>query len=131
MRVSSFGGVGATIAYSENVETEHSEEDTDDYEFWTEVGLQTDSTTELASFGLHLALQLGYEGTRGDAKTTGTSTVAVRHRSFVLGDADDGDVFDVQVVCIHQTALRSIYSNLDLANRCFWIQHMGPLSSTL
>ncbi len=32
----------------------------------------------------------------------------------MLGDADDGDVFDVQVVCIHQTSLRSVYSNLDL-----------------
>jgi hypothetical protein len=129
--VSSFGGVGATIAYSENVETEHSEEDTDDYESWLEVGLQTESDFYITTVGLHLALQLGYERTRGDAKTTGTSTVVARQRSFVLGDADDGDVFDVQVVCIHQTALRSVYSNLDLDNRCFWIQHMGPLSSTL
>ncbi len=93
----SFGGVGATISYSESLEyaTDNSESENELNEF--EAGVNANVDALITTFGFTIAAQIGYAGTREDSRSTTSLSSKARTRSFVLGDPDDGDYFDVQV----------------------------------
>jgi hypothetical protein len=63
----------------------------------TEVGLKAEATVIFVTVGFTIAAELGYTGERETSKSTEKSQVKALSRSFALGDADDGDFFDVQV----------------------------------
>jgi hypothetical protein len=54
----------------------------------------------ITAAGFTWRLQTGYHRDYERTKTTEKSQAKTRTRSFVLGDSDDGDYFDVQV-CVH------------------------------
>ena len=95
--VASFGGVGATISYSESLEhaTDNSESQSELNEF--EAGLNANVDVLITALGFTISAQIGYAGTRETSRSTTSSSSKARTRSFVLGDPDDGDYFDVQV----------------------------------
>ncbi len=100
MFVGSFGGVGATIAYLESLEQaiDISESASETNEF--EAGLNANVDVLITSLGFTISGQIGYAGTRETSRSTTSSSSKARTRSFVLGDPDDGDYFDVQA-CWH------------------------------
>jgi hypothetical protein len=63
----------------------------------TEVGLKAEAKLIFGGPGFTIAAEIGYVGERETSKSTERSQVKARSRSFALGDADDGDYFDVQV----------------------------------
>ncbi len=99
----SFGGVGATIAFTDNFETETVDATSQtEVKSW-ELGLRAEMTAIVVVAGPTVSGDYAgsneYETTKSQEKSQGK----VRSRSFVLGDADDGDYFDVQVsnICLH------------------------------
>ena len=93
----SFGGVGAIIAYSDTMENEKVDVTSSSNVLSTEVGLKTEAKLIFGGPGFTIAAEIGYVGERETSKSTERSQVKARSRSFALGDADDGDFFDVQV----------------------------------
>jgi hypothetical protein len=89
--------VGAIIAYSDTMEKETVDVTSSSEVLSTEVGLKTEVTILLGGVGFTLAGEIGYVGEFETSKSTEKSQVKARSRSFALGDADDGDYFDVQV----------------------------------
>ena len=85
------------IAYSESLEKgeddTHSESTTNEFE----AGLSSEFKTLIVAVGFTFSASLGYAGTREGGSSSTSSVVNARTRSFALGDADDGDYFDVQV----------------------------------
>ena len=93
----SFGGVGAIIAYSDTMENEKVDVTSSSEVLSTEVGFKTEVTILFGGVGFTLAAEIGYVGEFETSRSTEKSQVKARSRSFALGDADDGDYFDVQV----------------------------------
>ncbi len=89
--------MGAAIAYTDNFETEtvdstsHTEVKT-----W-ELGLQIGMTAVIVIAGPTVSVEFAYTNESETTQSQENSQAKVRSRSFVLGDADDGDYFDVQV----------------------------------
>ncbi len=72
--------------------------------------------------GYSFELSLGYAGSRETSNSQTTSKVDARTRSFALGDADDGDYFDVQV-CEYTRSIFAVVISLpwlstDLPRSC-------------
>jgi hypothetical protein len=95
--INSFGGVGAMIAYSDTKENEKAEVISSSEVLSTEVGLKAEATVLVTSLGFTIAAELGYTGERETSNSDEDVKANARSRSFALGDADDGDYFDVQV----------------------------------
>jgi hypothetical protein len=93
----SFGGMGAIISYSDTMENETVDAASTSEVLSIEVGLKTDTKFIIGGPGFTIAAEIGYVGERETSTSTELSQVKARSRSFSLGDADDGDVFDVQV----------------------------------
>jgi hypothetical protein len=93
----SFGGVGAIIAYSDTMEKETVDVASSSEVLSTEVGLKAEAKVIFGGVGFTLAAEIGYVGEFETSRSTEKSQVKARSRSFALGDADDGDFFDVQV----------------------------------
>jgi hypothetical protein len=96
--------VGAIISYSDNMETEKVDVTSSGEIKSFEGGFAADGLFIFGLFGLTFATNLGYTGEFESSEGTEKGDVKVRSRSFSLGDADDGDYFDVQVsscVCTH------------------------------
>jgi hypothetical protein len=62
----------------------------------TEVGVKAEATVIFVSMGFTVAAESGYTGEFEASRSTEKSQIKARSRSFSLGDADDGDYFDVQ-----------------------------------
>ncbi len=109
----SFGGMGAIISYSDTMENETADAASTSEVLSIEVGLKTDTKFIIGGPGFTIAAELGYVGERETSSSTELSQVKARSRSFSLGDADDGDVFDVQVSRPWVVLpLASVYANL-------------------
>jgi hypothetical protein len=89
--------VGAIIAYSDTMEKETVDVTSSSNVLSTEVGLKAEAKLIFGGPGFTIAAELGYVGERETSESTEKSQVKARSRSFALGDADDGDFFDVQV----------------------------------
>ncbi len=113
----SFGGVGATIAYTDTMEVENVTVVSSSEVLSTEVGLKAETTVIVLIAGFSLAAEIGYTGEFETSRSTEKGNVQARSRSFVLGDADDGDYFDVQVCDFDFLCKLSIH----LLNRFSWI----------
>ncbi len=93
----SFGGVGATISYTDSYEYA-----TTDLNSWTTTavygaGLAAELAFTVAGAGPAFAFEIGYEQEEETSNAKETDKTVARTRSFSLGDPDYGDYFDVQV----------------------------------
>jgi hypothetical protein len=116
----SFGGVGAIIAYSDTMENEKVDVTSSSNVLSTEVGLKAEAKLIFGGPGFTIAAEIGYVGERETSESTEKSQVMARSRSFALGDADDGDYFDVQVC-------ESIFAFLLLGDRSFRQIFLDPV----
>ncbi len=89
--------MGAIIAYSDTIENEKVDVTSSSEVLSVEVGLKTEAKVIVTSLGFTIAAEIGYVGEFEHSRSTEKSEVKARSRSFALGDADDGDFFDVQV----------------------------------
>jgi hypothetical protein len=85
------------IAYSESLEETEDTTNTQTILDEFEAGLQSDFKTLIAAIGFTFSVNVGYMGSREVSSSSTSSSIKARTRSFALGDADDGDYFDVQV----------------------------------
>ena len=85
------------IAYSDTMEEETVDVTSSSEVLSTEFGVAGDLTMVFVAFGFTVAAELGYTGEFETHRSTEKGQVKARSRSFALGDADDGDYFDVQV----------------------------------
>jgi hypothetical protein len=85
------------IAYSESLEKAKDDTYSDIKVDEFEAGLNSAFSTRFVTVGPAVALSIGYAGSREVSSSSTSSSVKARTRSFALGDADDGDYFDVQV----------------------------------
>ncbi len=111
--------MGAIIAYSDTMEKETVDVTSSSEVLSTDIGFKTEVTVLFGGIGFTLAAEIGYVGEFETSRSTEKSQVKARSRSFALGDADDGDYFDVQVCEL-------IFAFLLLGDRTF-----GRSSSTL
>jgi hypothetical protein len=89
--------VGAIIAYSDTMENEKVDVTSSSEVLSTDIGFNTEVTVLFGGVGFTLAAGIGHVGEFETSRSTEKSQVKARSRSFALGDADDGDYFDVQV----------------------------------
>jgi hypothetical protein len=89
--------VGAVITYSDTMETELVDVTSSSEVLSLETGVSGEAAFFFGPMGMTMAASIGYAGEFEKAKGTEKGEVKVRSRSFSLGDADDGDYFDVQV----------------------------------
>jgi hypothetical protein len=89
--------VGAVIAYSDTMETETVDVTSSSQVLSIETGVSGEAEAFFGPVGVTLAASIAYVGEFEKGKATEKGDVKVRSRSFSLGDADDGDYFDVQV----------------------------------
>jgi hypothetical protein len=93
----SFGGVGATISYSESKQSGSEESASEGVSQEFSATLSVGLGMTIFFVGLSFGFEQGY-GTSRESETSVTRSVEnLTTRSFSLGDADDGDYFDVQV----------------------------------
>ncbi len=85
------------IAYSESLEKGQDSTSSDTISNEFEAGLSNDFKTLIVAIGFTFSVNVGYAGSREVSSSSTSSSVKSRSRSFSLGDADDGDYFDVQV----------------------------------
>ncbi len=95
----SFGGAGAKIAYSDNLDTERANTMSSGELFSTEVGIQAQGNLIFTTIGFMFGTSLGYAGEREKYSSIESGVADARNRGFSLADPDDGDYFDVQVSC--------------------------------
>ncbi len=118
------------IAYSDSAESEQVDTNFKSQLLSTEVGLKAEAKVLISALGFSIATELGYAGEREGGSSTEKSSVKARSRSFALGDPDDGDVFDVQVLRLLQNGswLANIQTLCSL-NRFTSIQTLTHMSS--
>ena len=89
--------MGAAIAYTDNFETETVDATSQtEVKSW-ELGLRAEMTASVVVAGPTVSGDAAGSNEYETTKSQEKSQAKVRSRSFVLGDADDGDYFDVQV----------------------------------
>ncbi len=86
------------IAYSDTMEHEKVDAASFSNVLSTEVGLKVEATVIFVAAGFTIASEIGYAGEFEWSSAAERGEVKARSRSFALGDADDGDYFDVQVL---------------------------------
>ncbi len=85
------------ISYSDTMEIEKTDITSSSKVLSVEVGLKAEATVIFSALGFTIATEIGYVGEFETSRSTENGQVKARSRSFALGDADDGDYFDVQV----------------------------------
>jgi hypothetical protein len=93
----SFGGAGALITYTDKSINSSSDTSTSSTTLQSEAGLVYADKLMFGGFGLYVTSSLLHQGLYDDTDGSTESTDKSRTRSFSLGDADQGDYFDVQV----------------------------------
>ncbi len=117
----SFGGAGAKIAYSDNLDIESANTMSSGELFSTEVGIQAQGNLIFTTIGFMFGTSLGYAGEREKYSSIESGVADAHNRGFSLADPDDGDYFDVQVSCIcvcYQYFEVSITSVTDISRSC-------------
>ncbi len=89
--------MGATISYTDNMETEKVDAITTSSDLEYSAGLIAEGQIIFVVAGPFGGLEFGVAGEIEKYGSTEVGVVQARSRSFSLGDADDGDYFDVQV----------------------------------
>ncbi len=93
----SFGGVGASITYTDSYEYATAQVDSTTTTTVYAAGLMFNIQAVFSGPGFALGFQIGYEREEEESRSEEKDTDDVRTRSFTLGDPDYGDYFDVQV----------------------------------
>jgi hypothetical protein len=104
------------ISYSDTMENEKVDVASSSEVLSVEAGLKAEATVIFVTVGFTIAAELGYTGEFETSSSIEKSEVKARSRSFSLGDADDGDYFDVQVCwwCFHTRNSDSTRGLIDL-----------------
>jgi hypothetical protein len=93
----SFGGAGALITYTDTSTNSTTDASTSSTTLQDEAGLVFENKLMFGGFGLYATSSLLHQGLYDDTDGSTESSDKSRMRSFSLGDADQGDYFDVQV----------------------------------
>ncbi len=93
----SFGGAGALITYTDTSTNSSADISTSSTTLQDEAGLVSEKKIMFGGFGVYATSTLLRQGMSDDTDGSTISTDKSRTRSFSLGDADQGDYFDVQV----------------------------------
>ncbi len=93
----SFGGAGALITYTDSSTNSTTDTSTSSTTLQDEAGVVFEKKIMFGGFGVYVTSSLLHQGLFDNTDGSTTSTDKSRTRSFSLGDADQGDYFDVQV----------------------------------
>ncbi len=93
----SFGGAGSVITYTDTSTNSTADTSTSSTTLNTEAGVVYEDKIMISKLGFRVTSSLLYQGLRDDTEGSTESADKSRTRSFSLGDADQGDYFDVQV----------------------------------
>jgi hypothetical protein len=110
----SFGAVGALISYSETRENSISDTISASESAELSAGIKFEFGMLITVIGFFLDIEAGVTQTVETTSSMTQAKTSTLTRSFSLGDADDGDYFDVQV-CI-RCLLVSLPSTYELTS---------------
>ncbi len=113
------------IGYTDDMQDEKISVNSSSDVLTAQSGIETDGKVIFVTVGFGFRTETFYSGERESHKSTENSDTTTRTRSFSLGDADDGDYFDVQVCAVCYRIFKSVnvffffsFSNRSLSILC-------------